>query len=144
MGDYMNNCAKLLVISIFTMPILSCYGTYEDGAKLLPIANAGSDAVVECPALCKDYNRQHIIDGTASNDPLGEDLSYEWTIVHKPDKTNRSVALKNKEAAEPYFIVHSPGEYLFSLVVTAGDRVSAPDYVSVTVIEHDPDAQSDN
>ena len=139
----MNKQAKLFAIFLAPLFFPSCYGEYDNGARLLPIADAGSDLKFVCPALCKDYNQPQPLDGSASRDPLGEELAYKWNIVSKPEKTNFGVALRNPETEQPFFTVHSAGEYVFSLVVTAGDRESEPDYVTVTVIQNSADGSSD-
>ncbi len=138
----MNKQAKLLAFILTPIFFSACYGEYENGARLLPVADAGGDIEFTCPALCKDYNQPQPLDGSASRDPLGEELLYNWSIVSLPEKTNFGVGLRNPEAAQPFFTVHSAGEYVFSLVVTAGDRMSEPDYVTVLVKENSTDDSS--
>ena len=62
---------------------------------------------------------------TFTNNPL----SYQWSFVVGP----KNVSLTNAESANPRFTPTEPGTYKFKLVVSDGQKTSAPDYVWVTV-----------
>jgi hypothetical protein len=87
-----------------------------------PFADAGPDAegtVGETVAL----------DGSASEDPEGSVLVYEWTQVRGP-----GVALAGADTAAPSFSPPYGGTYLFSLRVSDGTQWSAPDFVGVSAM----------
>lgn len=69
-----------------------------------------------------------VLDGTASTDPDGHQLSYRWTQVAGP-----WVALDEPNSATPSFVPPVPGVYRFELEVDDQRIRSAPASVSVTV-----------
>ncbi len=71
-----------------------------------------------------------VLNGTASSDPEGADLTYTWTQVGGP-----TVSLKPAASAEPEFTVEAPGTLRFELVVNDGVNDSVPDSVEVVVAE---------
>ena len=137
----MNKQLKLWAFLLAPLFFSSCYGEYEEGAQLLPIADAGSDFKFVCPGPCTNYSQSKVLDGSASRDPLGEELTYQWNTVQHPEPLNFPDFLKNETEKQAFIKAHTAGEYIFSLVVTAGNRVSDPDYVTVIIAE--PDGNSD-
>ena len=91
-----------------------------------PIANAGPDQQVLINSLVT-------LDGTASIDPEGTPLTYQWTQTAGP-----TVVLDNPVAASPNFPAPSQAAVItFSLVVTdAHGGVSLADTVTITVQSH--------
>jgi len=96
-----------------------------------PVANAGVDQSV---------NEQQLVtlDGSGSNDPDGDTMTYAWTQVSGP-----SVGLSNPTAAKPTFtapFVMLGGETLtFELTVTAnGDTDTDTVSIAVVNVNHTP------
>jgi LmbE family N-acetylglucosaminyl deacetylase len=90
--------------------------------KAIPGADAGPAQAVASKALVA-------LDGSASSDPLGHSLSYEWTQTGGP-----AVSLSNSHAVKPTFTAPvGPATLTFSLVVKSSEASSGPDTVTVTV-----------
>lgn len=93
-----------------------------------PAANAGADQIDLAPG------SQVRLDGTASSDPENDPLTYAWTQVSGP-----SVSLDDPTSATPSFTAprESGGQpIVFQLVVSDGTLFSAPDTVSIDVIDN--------
>lgn len=58
------------------------------------------------------------LNGTASTDEDGDALTYQWTLVAKPDGSQ--AALNPSNAASPSFVADEPGHYVAGLVVNDG------------------------
>lgn len=105
-------------------------------ANLPPVADAGTDQVVDEGALVT-------LDGTGSNDPNGDSLTFAWTQVG-----GSAVVLSDATTPQPTFVapwVAVGGETLsFQLVVDDGALASAADVVNVTVknVNHPPVADA--
>lgn len=90
-----------------------------------PVADAGAD---QGPINSGDTVT---LDGTASTDPDGDQLSYSWTQISGP-----SVTLSGANTASPTFVapdVQGLQDVIFQLVVNDGTVDSAPDTTSVSV-----------
>lgn len=88
-----------------------------------PVAEAG-------PALNVITGRTVTLDGTDSEDPDGDALSFSWTAS--------GGTLTGETTATPTFKADTPGEYTLTLVVNDGEASSAPDTVKVTVAANKP------
>ena len=76
-----------------------------------PIAIAGSDQ------LNVDWRKGEItLNGSKSNDPDGDAISFEWTQV--PNGGSNTVDLKGKDTPFPRFTPENAQDYLFELYVT--------------------------
>ncbi|MGH9858327.1 MAG: PKD domain-containing protein, partial [Acidobacteriota bacterium] len=94
-----------------------------------PVANAGSDQTA--------FRGQLVaLDGSASNDPEGALLNFQWTILSQP--TGSSVTLSDNNTVSPTFTPLLLGEYIIQLVVNDGQHTSQPDTVKVVVINRAP------
>jgi len=86
-----------------------------------PTADAGPDRT--------EAKRTSVqLDGTASADPDGDQLTYSWTQIVGP-----AVALFGSDTATPTFIPSILGSYEFRLAVDDGDGGTSSDTVNVTV-----------
>lgn len=87
-----------------------------------PVADAGVDQVINPLALV-------ILDGTASIDVNGDDLSYSWRQLSGPE-----VELFSSRTATPSFSAGGEGEtYIFALTVRDQSGASSTDTVTVAV-----------
>jgi hypothetical protein len=96
--------------------------TVKDVPNQAPVANAGADQTV-------DDNITVTLDGSASNDPDGDNLTYLWTA---PD----GITLSDATVVNPTFTsldVLTNTDYTFSLVVNDGTEDSNVDEVVITV-----------
>lgn len=77
------------------------------------------------------------LDGRASCDPMGQPLGdAHWTLVQSPPGASVSAGTAKLSAR---MLVTAPGEYVLSLRVSTGERVSEPDYVSIRVLPGEGD-----
>lgn len=96
--------------------------TQSAKANTAPVANAGNDQTV-------DEGETVQLDGTASTDADGSELTYLWT-------TAEGITLSSNTAAKPTFtapLVDRNTEYRFTLVVNDGTASSSEDHVVITV-----------
>jgi len=92
-----------------------------------PLANAGPDQTAPRDA-------QVTLDGSASYDPDGDDITYRWEQTDGP-----AVYLQDETTVAPHFKAIQVGELVFSLVVSDSLEDSQPDEVIITVYEPDDD-----
>jgi hypothetical protein len=93
-------------------------------ANLAPIANAGANQSITAPANSVNLN------GSASSDPDGTIVSYNWVTVSGPG----SITISNSNTATPNVVGLQPGGYVFELTVTDNKGATAKDQVDVTVL----------
>jgi hypothetical protein len=96
-------------------------------SNLLPVAEAGAAQTVSLSSAHTLY-----LDGSASFDPDGSPLTFNWTQVSGP-----SVLLQQSSTASPSFVVSpmdSPTTFTFQLIVNDGMASSAADQVQITVL----------
>jgi MYXO-CTERM domain-containing protein len=93
-----------------------------DAGNQPPIAEAGPIQVVSPGTLVE-------LDGSASRDPEGENLTFFWQQTSGPE----SVELTGETTARPTFTPERQGVYVFWLVVSDGTQESAPDFTEVQV-----------
>ncbi len=87
-----------------------------------PNANAGPNQNVTTGDLVS-------LNGTNSNDPDGDPLSYAWSLASKPSSS--SAALTDAASARPTFTADRAGTYVIQLLVDDGSQTSDPDTVHV-------------
>ncbi|MHA2065503.1 MAG: FG-GAP-like repeat-containing protein, partial [Candidatus Thorarchaeota archaeon] len=106
------------------------YGNFGGSTKLIvsdkplteyPVAEAGSDQTSSIGTTIE-------LDGSASSDPGGSPLAYQWEQVG-----GEYVPLNNHDSTVSNFTASVPGLYRFELVVNNGELDSLPDYVNVLV-----------
>lgn len=123
-GDY--SCRHLLPpvpgVAVTALALLLALASPAQ-ADEPPVARAGA------PFLAYPEERI-ILDGSASYDPEGYDLSFAWEQTHGP-----SVQLQAADTPNPEFDVYDPGSYTFQLIVNDGLQDSDPDAVDVIVVD---------
>ena len=98
-----------------------------------PVANAGPDQSVSVQATVQ-------LDGSASNDPDNDPLTFSWSIISKPNGS--SATLSDPAAVKPTFTADRPGTYVGQLVVNDGQLSSAPDTVTISTEDSIPIANT--
>jgi hypothetical protein len=71
----------------------------------------------------------------------GGDLSFQWTIVQKPDGS--ATELSDPTSDRPTFVPDKPGLYIFNLIVNDGINESAPFVLEYETLNSRPIAQFD-
>ena len=95
-----------------------------------PVAVAGDDIidVEDCTAIP--------LNGSASYDPNGSDLTYLWAVQSKPSNSTAGPdSFQNPTSQATTFFPDEAGEYLVSLSVNDGDSWSTPDLIQITTVE---------
>ena len=72
------------------------------------------------------------LDGSGSNDPDADLITFSWTLTGRPDGS--AGALSGADTVAPTFVPDLPGAYEVELIVHDGFVTSAPDQVTVMVI----------
>ena len=101
--------------------------------NLAPTAEAGPDQTVALNATAR-------LDGSASSDPDGDPLTYQWTLSTKP--AGSAATLSGPTAVNPTFVVDKPGTFVASLTVKDGALMSPPDTVTITTANSAPVAEA--
>ena len=101
--------------------------------NVAPVANAGSDD----SAFVGDTVT---LDGSASNDADGDQITYSWSFSSKP--ANSNATLDDPTNITPSFVIDQPGSYTIDLVVNDGTENSEVDQVSISTINVPPVANA--
>lgn len=103
-----------------------CFGVLAGSvtSNPAPIANAGNSQVVNVNALVT-------LDGSASSDPDGQALTYQWSFLSKP--AGSIAVLSNSTAVKPTFVADVAGTFTASLAVKDANASSNPSSVNITV-----------
>jgi len=95
-------------------------------ANVAPVANAGVAQNVLAGANIVT------LDGSASTDANGDQLTYQWTFVSVPAGSMLSPFAASQNTAYPQLWANVSGTYVISLVVNDGKVSSAPATVTIT------------
>jgi len=119
-GDYVVELVVTDALGLASEPdqvVISSYNT-------APVADAGPDqAVIRLGSTVQ-------LDGTESYDDEGDDFTYQWTIISRPDGS--MTELSNPASAMPTLVPDVYGAYVIELVVADAWDVSAPDSVTIS------------
>ncbi|MCR4404508.1 MAG: PKD domain-containing protein [Candidatus Acetothermia bacterium] len=96
-----------------------------------PIADAGPDQTVDVGSIVQ-------LDGSASADPDGDELSYTWSLVSRP--AGSAAVLSDPAIVDPTFIADLAGVYIAALTVEDGRGGRASDQVTITALANEPPA----
>ena len=98
-----------------------------------PVARAGADQSAVAG--------QHVaLDGSASSDPDGTPITFEWALTTKP--AGSSAVLQNALSSAPWFIADRDGVYVAQLIVNDGALSSDPDTISISTTNAAPTANA--
>ena len=98
-----------------------------------PVANAGAAQTVPLGALVT-------LDGSASADPDGQPLTYQWSLLSVP--LGSAATLSDPGAVQPTFTADAPGSYVAQLIVNDGFLNSAPSTVIISTLNSIPVANA--
>jgi len=102
--------------------------TSNPGVSTAPVANPGPAQNVSPGS--KIAASKVTLDGSASSDPNGAPLTYQWTLTSKP--AGSDTVITSPTTAVTNIWTDGPGLYLASLVVNNGTESSAPSTVVIT------------
>jgi hypothetical protein len=100
-----------------------------------PVANAGQDR----SAL---VGQTITLSGTGSSDVDGDELTYRWTILSKPQGS--AAVLSSNTDVSPTITLDALGDYIIQLIVNDGLADSAPDTVTLSTTNTAPIARAGN
>jgi hypothetical protein len=98
-------------------------------ANLPPVARPGADQTVA-------FGSRVRLDGSASSDPNGDPLSFQWSLSSRP--AGSTAFLQNRNAPRIELSADVIGVYVLSLVVSDGLGASAGATVTITATEPVP------
>jgi uncharacterized repeat protein (TIGR03803 family) len=118
------------------------YGTtgygWDDGFgslfRLLPTPNEGPTAVATADPTKVVVNELTTFDGSASTDPDGDNLTYQWTLTDVPGGSLAEIAAA--DTAHATFTPDVAGEYKVALTVT--DPMGLQSEAGVKILATDP------
>lgn len=93
--------------------------------NLTATANAGANRSVNIGETIQ-------LDGTQSDDPENDSLTYLWELAEVP--TGSNTALNDSSSATPSLTIDLAGTYIISLVVSDGNSDSTQDFVVITTL----------
>jgi hypothetical protein len=73
------------------------------------------------------------LDGSASYDPDGGNLTYRWTLIDRPEGSD--ALMENADTPTPDFIIDKQGDYIAQLIVNDGQTDSEPATVLIKGIQ---------
>ncbi|MGD8569821.1 MAG: pre-peptidase C-terminal domain-containing protein [Gammaproteobacteria bacterium] len=97
-----------------------------------PVADAGNSRTVTVGQVVN-------LDGSASSDINGDQLTYSWEITNMPGGS--TALLSDSTAVDPTFTADTVGDYVVTLVVNDGLADSAPAVITITAIAPGAEAE---
>ena len=88
-------------------------------------------AIVAADALSVLTGTTIALDGSASSDPDGDTLSYQWSLQVP---AGSSAALSSTTGVSPTFVADQPGSYTITLIVRDAALASAPSGITVVAL----------
>lgn len=132
MNIFNKTLVRISTIVLITSLLISCKTSSND-VNDSPIADAGAN-------LSLSRNSIVTLDGSSSNDPDGDALSYQWSFVSVPNGSQAT--LSDTTSVNPSFTAKTSGEYLLTLVVSDGELQSTVDEILVTIVNTPPVANA--
>lgn len=115
---------KVLVMLMFCALVFSSCSDNEDPKPAAQVtANAGADRKIQ-------PGETIALDGSASRDSEGKALSYQWSVLSKPENSNPTFS--NNAIVNPNFAADLEGVYQLELAVSS-EHGSSKDVVAITV-----------
>jgi len=109
---------------LLTALLIGCSGS-TSGPNRAPVAIAGPDQTVQLPAPA-------LLDGSASYDPDGKELTYRWELVASPP--GGSAGLSSAHGRTTELAPDATGVWVVRLTVNDGSQNSRPDVIAVRAI----------
>ncbi|NVJ62482.1 MAG: tandem-95 repeat protein, partial [Gammaproteobacteria bacterium] len=103
-------------------PALWTVSVSQPEVNQAPIARAGADTSAGTGEMVT-------LEGGESYDPDGDQITYQWSLIHKPEGSNTSLNLA--DTVNPNLALDVDGEYLVQLIVNDGELDSQPDTVLI-------------
>lgn len=126
--------ARLMALGVFAGALVGCGG---GGGGVTPneppVARAGSDRSEAIAATGST------LDGSASSDPEGGELSFSWQLVEQP--ANGDGALREAGAAVATLVASVPGEYEVRLSVSDSGGITDTDTIRLMLLNTAPVAE---
>ncbi|CAM4204701.1 YHYH protein [Pseudoalteromonas byunsanensis] len=111
--------------SASTTPSLDNNEQPSDVSNTLPEANAGADRDI-------GVGQTLTLSGSASSDEDGDALSYQWSMLERPE--NSQTTIENSSSVSAFFVPDIQGAYRISLTVSDG-KGSAQDEVIINATQ---------
>ena len=123
-GSYV---AQLIVNDGTVDSVADTVSIIAETANSAPVANAGVD---QSQSVHNISFTEVTLDGSASSDADGDNLTYSWSLVTKPEGS--SASLTDSTSVTVNFLADLEGDYVFSLTVHDGELESEADLVTIS------------
>ncbi|NOY27307.1 MAG: hypothetical protein GXP62_15675 [Oligoflexia bacterium] len=122
---------------VVSLTITDPSGTSAADPVVISIESGNATPTADCgPDVGAQVGDRVDLDGTASVDPEGAELSYSWSLSVAPDCSELgSTDVYNADSAVASVTPDCQGLYLMSLVVSDGENWSEPDYCTIDVAD---------
>lgn len=124
------------VISLVVCDYLECS---EPDLSILTVSAGDASPIADAgPDLSGQIETRIELDGSASYDPEGAEISYNWTLSTVPACSSQTAeSMYDPNSANAAFLPDCDGVYIASLVVSDGVQWSEPDYATISVSDTD-------